>query len=153
MKAICLSLCVACAVLAQTADVHAFGIRGGAPMHMGPAMNFGHATGFNGGGGFGPHPGPGPGPGPRPPGPPGPGPGPNPPGPRPDPHPYHPGWYYPGAAAAVATAVAIGSIIDTLPEDCVESVVNGIIYQHCSEGWYRPEYDGPDVQYVAVDAP
>lgn len=133
------------------------------------------------GGGDHPPPHPGPGPHPNPPGPhpypppPGPGPHPNPPpppppGPGPHPYPYPPppppphggDWYYDDypVATAVAvtagvalTAAAIGSVVYSVPNNCVPVYVNNITYQQCGSTWYQPRYAGTTVQYVVVAPP
>jgi hypothetical protein len=98
----------------------------------------------------GPHPGPHPGPGPHPPGPP---PGPHPP-PPPPPGPYWPGYWGPGPVVwGAATAIAVGTVIATLPPECVTVVVNGISYRECGSNWFAPRYDGHTVVYVAVANP
>lgn len=123
----------------------------------------------------GPHPGPHPGPGPHPhppvpphppgPGPHPPGPGPHPPGPPlppppppPPPGPYWPGYWGPsaawGAAAwGTATAIAVGTVIATLPPECTTFVVRGVSYKDCGGRWFETRYDGHTVVYVAVADP
>ncbi|TWF47815.1 hypothetical protein FHW37_110112 [Neorhizobium alkalisoli] len=103
----------------------------------------------------GPHPGPGPhppGPGPHPPGP-----GPHPPGPPPPPPPlpgpYWPGYWGPAAVWGAATVVAVGTVIATLPPECVTVVVNGVSYRECGGNWFEPRYDGHAVVYIAVANP
>jgi hypothetical protein len=109
-------------------------------------------------------PGPGPGPHPPGPGPHPPGPGPHPPGPPPGPHgwgpppppgPYYPGYWGPAAAwtAATATAIAVGTVVATVPPECTNVVVSGITYKDCSGRWFAPRYDGHTVVYVAVADP
>ena len=60
--------------------------------------------------------------------------------------------YYPrpvvygaGAVAATATAIAIGTRVASLPSGCRNVTVNGRLYYDCSETYYQPQYDGPDV--------
>ena len=48
---------------------------------------------------------------------------------------------------------AVGSIVSTLPDDCVTTVVNGCVYRQCGSVWYQPQYTGSDVTYVVVHAP
>jgi len=107
-----------------------------------------------------PHPGPGPAPHPGPgPVPPGPGPHPLPPPPPPPPGPYWPGYWNggwdPAAAAIVGTAaaVAIGTVIASVPPDCTNVAVNGINYKDCNGNWFEPKYNGHSVVYVAVAPP
>jgi len=120
-----------------------------------------HPAGFRPGG-EGWEPRPEPGPGPRP------GPG---PGPRPDPNwhrrpdnvnvvnvngggwgPYWGnGW---GAAAAGAVAgLAIGAAIASLPSNAQPVVVNNYNYYYDGVNYYRPCYQGPDVNYCVVADP
>jgi len=54
------------------------------------------------------------------------------------------GWdndYHPIATAAVvtATAVAIGSMVRTVPAGCVPVNYGGIVYQQCGSTWYQPQ--------------
>ncbi|WP_349962407.1 hypothetical protein [Rhizobium sp. ZPR3] len=104
-----------------------------------------------------PHPNPHPGPHPYP------GPGPIPPGPHPGPYgpvpppagPYWPGYWGPAPAAVwgAATAIAVGTVIATLPPACTAVVVKGISYQDCGGNWFEPQYSGHAVVYVAVKDP
>jgi hypothetical protein len=57
------------------------------------------------------------------------------------------------APACVADALAIGSIVSTLPDDCFVTVVNGHAYRRCGHVWFQPQYTGSNVTYVVVDAP
>ncbi len=71
---------------------------------------------------------------------------------------YYEGWddhWHPLAAAAAvtATAMAIGSMVRTLPPSCSTVVVNGVSYSQCGSTWYLPQYSGTTVQYVVVNAP
>ena len=50
-------------------------------------------------------------------------------------------------------AVAVGSIVRSLPPSCSAMVVNGITYQQCGGTWYQPQYMGTQVSYVVVNAP
>jgi hypothetical protein len=69
------------------------------------------------------------------------------------------GYYRPvgaavGVAAATAvTAVAIGSIVNTLPPSCSVTAVNNVTYQNCGGTWYQPRYSGTQVSYVVVNPP
>lgn len=71
----------------------------------------------------------------------------------------HGGWdndYHPIATAAAVTATVavtsavIGSIVRTVPPNCVPVNYHGMIYQQCGNTWYQPQYVGPQVQYVVV---
>jgi len=71
---------------------------------------------------------------------------------------YYDGWddhWHPVAAAAAvtATAIAVGSLVRTLPPSCSTVVVNGVSYSQCGGTWYLPQYSGTTVQYVVVNAP
>ena len=63
--------------------------------------------------------------------------------------------YHPVArAAAVGTAVAvtsavIGSMVATVPPNCVPVNYGGMIYQQCGSTWYQPQ----GTQYVVVNPP
>lgn len=62
------------------------------------------------------------------------------------------GPYYGGAAvvgAAAVTAVAIGTMVATLPPACNTVIVNGVSYHNCSGTYYRPQ----GTQYIVVEAP
>jgi len=56
------------------------------------------------------------------------------------------------AGVAVTNAV-IGSIVRTVPPQCVPVNVNGIAYQQCGSTWYQPKYVGTTVQYIVVVPP
>jgi hypothetical protein len=71
---------------------------------------------------------------------------------------YYEGWddhWHPVAAAAAVTAaaVAVGSLVRTLPPSCSTVVVNGVSYSQCGSTWYLPQYSGTTVQYVVVNPP
>ena len=65
------------------------------------------------------------------------------------------GWDHPVAATAVVagtvavTAAAIGSMVATVPANCVPINYGGMVYQQCGPTWYMPQ--GP--QYVVVNPP
>ena len=63
---------------------------------------------------------------------------------------YHP---VATAAAVVATAAIVGSMVRTLPPACSVVVVNGVSYQNCGGTWYQPQYAGTTVQYVVINPP
>ena len=76
---------------------------------------------------------------------------------------HHDHWHdwddHPFATAAAVTAgvavtrAGIGSIVDSLPPNCVTTVINGVAYQQCGNDWYEPRYAGTSVQYVVINAP
>lgn len=64
------------------------------------------------------------------------------------------GWdddYHPVATAAAVTATVaiIGSMVRTVPANCVPVNYGGIIYQQCGSTWYQPQGS----QYVVVNPP
>lgn len=59
---------------------------------------------------------------------------------------------YWGGAAAAGAAVA-GATLAALPPGCVTTIVNGISYNQCGGGYYRPYYEGTTVVYQQVEAP
>jgi hypothetical protein len=70
----------------------------------------------------------------------------------------HGGWdndYHPvaraaavGATVAVTSAV-IGSMVATVPPNCVPVNYGGMVYQQCGNTWYQPQ----GTQYVVVNPP
>ncbi|MGF6767866.1 hypothetical protein P3T18_000336 [Paraburkholderia sp. GAS199] len=68
------------------------------------------------------------------------------------------GWdddYHPVATAAAVTATVavtsavVGSIVHSVPSNCVPVNYGGMIYQRCGSSWYQPQGS----QYVVVNAP
>ena len=64
------------------------------------------------------------------------------------------GWdndYHPVAAAAavVGTAAIIGSMVRTVPANCVPINYGGMVYQQCGSTWYQPQGS----QYMVVNPP
>lgn len=57
------------------------------------------------------------------------------------------------AAAVTATAVVVGSIVNTLPSNCTTIVSNNVSYRQCGNTWYEPRYSGGSTSYVVVNAP
>ena len=62
-------------------------------------------------------------------------------------HSYDGGAAVVGAAAV--TAVAVGTIVATLPPSCSTVVVNGVTYHNCSGTYYVPSGS----RWVVVEAP
>jgi hypothetical protein len=59
-----------------------------------------------------------------------------------------------GAAVVGATALAIGAIVASLPDDdCRSVVVNGRQYFDCHGDFYRPRSRDDEVVYEVVDPP
>jgi hypothetical protein len=56
-------------------------------------------------------------------------------------------------AASVATAIVVGSIVNTLPPSCSTMIVNGFAYQNCGGVYYQPQYQGSSVTYIVVNHP
>jgi len=80
-------------------------------------------------------------------------PGARPPHGRPPHHPPHhgrPGWHGP---AAIGMGIVIGTIVASLPPDCVNEVVDGTTYYRCHDTWYLPYYEGSVLKYRVVNAP
>jgi hypothetical protein len=55
--------------------------------------------------------------------------------------------------AAVATAVAVGTVVRSVPPSCTSVVVGNVAYQQCGNTWYQPRYAGSQVTYVVVNPP
>jgi hypothetical protein len=58
-----------------------------------------------------------------------------------------------GAAAVTATAVVVGSMVNSVPANCVPVTHNNVVYQQCGSTWYQPQYVGSQVQYEVVNPP
>ena len=58
-----------------------------------------------------------------------------------------------GAAAVTATAVVVGSMVSSVPANCVPVTHNNVVYQQCGSTWYQPQYVGSQVQYEVVNPP
>ena len=57
------------------------------------------------------------------------------------------------AAAALAPALAIGTVVHTLPAGCVSTPVGGVEYSHCGNDYYRAVFQGNDLVYVTTEPP
>ena len=69
---------------------------------------------------------------------------------------YYGGCCYnpaPVAAAVVATAIVVGTRVNTLPPACTVVIVNGLTYQQCGSTWYQPQFVGTSTTYIVVNAP
>ena len=64
-------------------------------------------------------------------------------------------WGHPiaRAAAVTATAVAVGTIVASLPPRCTAVVTPNVTYQNCGGVYYKPVYQGTVVQYIVVNQP
>lgn len=70
---------------------------------------------------------------------------------------YYGGVYHPVAAFTftMLTAMAIGSIISSasMSSSCRTMNVSGINYKNCDGTWFKPFYDGSNLQYEVVSSP
>ncbi|WP_199252590.1 hypothetical protein [Chachezhania sediminis] len=77
----------------------------------------------------------------------------------PPPGPYWHGYdransdFWMGAAAGALAAMAIGSIVDAPPPDCVDRTINGVDYLQCGNTWLRAVMNGHKVTYQIVAVP
>jgi hypothetical protein len=55
--------------------------------------------------------------------------------------------------AAVATAVAVGTVVHSIPPSCTSVMVGNVAYQQCGTTYYQPRYAGSQVTYVVVNPP
>jgi hypothetical protein len=55
--------------------------------------------------------------------------------------------------AAVATAVAVGTVVRSIPPSCTSLMIGNVAYQQCGNTWYQPRYSGSQVTYVVVNPP
>ncbi|RKP47181.1 hypothetical protein D7S86_23500 [Pararobbsia silviterrae] len=71
---------------------------------------------------------------------------------------HHGGWdddYHPVATAAAVTATVavttavVGSIVHSIPPNCMPVNYGGMVYQQCGSAWYQPQGG----QYVVVNRP
>ena len=61
---------------------------------------------------------------------------------------YHPVAGAMAVAAAVAvTSAVVGSMVNTVPANCVPVNYGGMVYQQCGSQWYQPQGS----QYVVVN--
>jgi len=59
-----------------------------------------------------------------------------------------------GAAAfGAAAGFALGTIVSTLPSDCVTVYEGDIAYRECDGIYYEPFYEGGILKYRVVAAP
>jgi len=56
-------------------------------------------------------------------------------------------------AAAVGTAMVVGSMVNSLPPACSAISANGVTYQKCGSTYYQPQFSGGNTTYVVVNAP
>ncbi len=55
--------------------------------------------------------------------------------------------------AAVAAAVAIGTVVVALPAQCTAVAYANVTYHNCSGVYYQPHLVGTQVNYIVVQAP
>lgn len=70
-------------------------------------------------------------------------------------HAHYDRWGHPvaRAAAVTATAIAVGTIVASLPPKCTAVVTPKVTYQQCGGVYYEPVYQGTTVQYIVVNQP
>lgn len=74
---------------------------------------------------------------------------------------YNSGYYGGGccyhpiatAAAVTATALVVGSMVNSLPPSCTTIYANGVTYQQCGSTYYQPQFSGGNTTYVVVNHP
>ena len=57
------------------------------------------------------------------------------------------------AAAVTATAIVVGSMVNSLPSNCTTIVSGNVSYRQCGNTWYEPRYSGGSTTYVVVNSP
>lgn len=57
------------------------------------------------------------------------------------------------AVAVTATAIVVGSIVNSVPAGCTTVLVNGFAYQQCGSTWYQPQIAGTTTTYMVVNSP
>jgi hypothetical protein len=56
-------------------------------------------------------------------------------------------------AAVAGTAIAVGTVVHSVPPSCTTTVVGNVAYKQCGGTWYQPRYAGSEVTYVVVAPP
>ena len=51
------------------------------------------------------------------------------------------------------STVPIGTVVQTLPKGCQETVFKGVNYSNCGGTYYRAAFQGSNLVYVSVDKP
>ena len=59
----------------------------------------------------------------------------------------------PPATTSPGGALAIGTVVSTLPSGCTSSSVDNVEYYHCGPNWYRSAFQGNTLVYVTTDPP
>ena len=55
--------------------------------------------------------------------------------------------------SAATGAVAVGTVVPTLPAGCTTVVVSGVNYYHCGATYYKVYFQGTELVYVSVPPP
>lgn len=56
-------------------------------------------------------------------------------------------------ATPPASAIPVGTVVQTLPEDCKSVVVENVSYSDCSGVFYKTAFQGSNLVYVVVEPP
>lgn len=59
----------------------------------------------------------------------------------------------PPTTQSTSEALAIGTVVASLPAGCTTSSVNNVEYYHCGPNWYRTAFQGNTLVYVTTDPP
>lgn len=59
----------------------------------------------------------------------------------------------PPTTKTTGAALAIGTVVTSLPEGCTTSSVDNQEYYHCGSNWYRSAFQGNTLVYVTTDPP
>jgi hypothetical protein len=66
---------------------------------------------------------------------------------------YYFGWDNPTYGQGVATGLAIGTYVYTVPPNCIYEEYGGLTYRRCGDVWYQPSYEDAGIRYVVVKQP
>jgi hypothetical protein len=66
---------------------------------------------------------------------------------------YYFGWDNPAYGYGVATGLAVGTYVNSLPTNCVYETYGGLTYRRCGDIWYKSQYEDSGVRYVVVKRP
>ena len=66
---------------------------------------------------------------------------------------YYFGWDNPSYGLGVATGLAIGTYVYSVPANCVYQEYSGLTYRRCGDIWYQPQYEDFGIRYVVVNRP
>jgi len=59
----------------------------------------------------------------------------------------------PPATTSPGGALAVGTVVSSLPSGCTSSSVNDVEYYQCGPNWYRSAFQGNTLVYVTTDPP